>query len=349
MRALGMRQVGEPILLDLPEPTPPKPDEVLVEIEMVALSIAEARATRGDRFRHFDQRIDPLRPFIFGFAGVGRIAEPGSSGLAQGQRVVLSGLATCGSCAFCSQGHENHCRNLRLSGIDVDAPGFARERLTVPARRVFPLQEGFALEKACVVSEVATAIHALRRGRLQSGEAMGVVGAGRHGRQLIRVAKRWGAVAVAIDLDQAARERARAAGADDALAPGERPSHQLDMVVHANSDEGSLGLCCDLAVPQGRIVLLGTPTGLDVPLPRAFDRVVRTERELIATDSKNPAEYREAIALMAHGQEDWDIRQPHRVPMADGPAALRRAAERWPLPEDLFIAVGQSVGNKAQR
>jgi len=339
MRALGMRRIGEPEVLTVGDPGPPGPGEVRVAVELVALSIAEVRALRGDRFRHFGQTLDPNEPFIFGFAGAGRIVASGSAGIAIGTRVVLSGLASCGLCKHCLQGFENHCANLQFSGIDVGCPGFAREYVTLPARRTFPVPHTISLERTCVVSEVATAIHLLRRGRLRSGESVGIVGAGRHGRQVVRVAKRLGARVVAVDPNPAARELALAAGADEAWAPGDAAEGAHDLVVHANSVEASLITSCDIAKVGGRIVLLGTPGAVDVAVPDFTQRVVTSERELIGTDSKNPEEFEAAIEMMSSGREDWEIRRPRRVPLASAPFEFAEAARRWPIEDELFVEI----------
>jgi threonine dehydrogenase-like Zn-dependent dehydrogenase len=228
----------------------------------------------------------------------------------------------------------------------VDSPGFACEYVTLPARRTFPVPESVSLEKTCVVSEVATAIHLLRRGRLVPGESVGVVGAGRHGRQIVRVAKRLGARVVVVDPNPVAREMALAAGADGSYAPGEATHGVHDLVVHANSVEGSLATCCDIAIEGGRIVLLGTPAGLDVSIENFMERVVITERELIGTDSKNPEEFEAAIAMMSTGQEDWDIRRPRRIPLEEAAFELAEAARLWPINDELFVEIAQSLGGR---
>lgn len=338
MRAVGMRELGEPVLLEVPDAPQPQDGEVRVAVRLVAISVGEARAVRGDRFRHFGQRVDPDRPFIFGFAGTGIVAETAAPDVPVGERVVLAGLDACGRCSFCARGIENHCLKLRFSGIDVDSPGFMREYVTLPARRAFPIPSGLGDETACVAGEVATAVHALRQGRLARGESLAVVGAGRHGRQIIRTANRLGARRiVAIDVDRAALARAADAGANQTCEPAGAPRGASDVAVHANSDELTIALCCDLVHKQGRVVLLGTPTRLDVPLSAFLDRVVMPERALVGTDSKTFADFRDAIALMADGAGDWEIRKPRRVPLEQAPAALRTAAADWPLSEELFV------------
>lgn len=342
MLALAMRTIGAPEVLSLPDPGAPQADEVRVAVELIALSIAEVRALRGDRFRHFGQTLDPNVPFVFGFAGAGRVVASGAASVAVGTRVVLSGLASCGQCEYCVQDLENHCTNLRFSGIDVGCPGFGSQFVTLPARRTFVVPDSIALERTCVVSEVATAVHLLRRGRLQAGESVGIVGAGRHGRQIVRVAKRLGARVVAVDPHPIARQLALAAGADAAFTPEEAAHGVHDLVVHANSVEASLVTCCDIARTGGRVVLLGTPAGVDVAIADFTRRVVEAELELIGTDSKNPEEFVMAIEMMSRGNEDWEIRHPRRVSLAEAPLAFADAARRWPIDHELFVEISSS-------
>ena len=87
---------------------------------------------------------------------------------------------------------------LRLAGIHAELPGFCRERVTIPAERAFPVPDELSDEQACLGGEVATAVHLLRVGDVGDGTALGVVGAGRHGRHVIRLAGLLGASRVVI-------------------------------------------------------------------------------------------------------------------------------------------------------
>jgi hypothetical protein len=74
--------------------------------------------------------------------------------------------------------------------------------------------------------------------------------------------------------------------------------------------------------------------------------VVERELELIATDSKNPPEYRAAIALMSSGNEDWEVRDPNVVSMKEAPAILERSRHTWPFERDVYIRVGSPARRK---
>jgi threonine dehydrogenase-like Zn-dependent dehydrogenase len=343
MKALAMRTVGRPEVLEIDPPGSPGPGQVLVRMDMVALGVAEMRAVRGDRFRHFGQHVDPEDPFVFGFSGVGRVEDPGDSGFEPGQRLLISPLIGCGECEHCRAGNVNRCAQLLMAGLDVGAPGFGQELMVISAERGYPVPEGLSDELVSIAGEVATCVHAWAQGRLVAGEAAGVVGSGRHGRHAIRVAKALGArEIVAVDPSEQARALAVEAGADRAFDPASAPGDvELDAIIHAVSDETMLGPSLDLCGIGGRVVALGTPVALDVEIPDFFNRLVLAERELTGTLSKPPADFAEAMRLMTTLGGDWGVRSPRTIPLAQAPAALIQASEQWPLPDDVFIEVGE--------
>src|SRR5262249_33190889 len=151
--------------------------------------------------------------------GVGHITEPGDSGLPAAQRVLMSGVVSCGVCAQCRSGRDNLCPHLRMAGIHPTPAGVCRQRAVLPSDRVFAVPDGLTDEQACLAGEVASSLHLLRLGGVTDGTTLAVVGAGRHGRHAMRLAKLLGAIrVVAIDPDPVMHELALAAGADEAVA-----------------------------------------------------------------------------------------------------------------------------------
>jgi threonine dehydrogenase-like Zn-dependent dehydrogenase len=344
MKTLAMRSLGRPEVLEIDPPGNPGPGEVLVRMNMIALGVAEMRAVRGDRFRHFGQHIEPDDPFVFGFSGVGQVQDASDSSFKEGDRLLISPLVGCGECEHCRAGHINLCSRLLMAGLDVGCPGFGQELMLIPGERAYPVPQDLSDELVCIAGEVATVVHAWAQGRLAEGEAAGVVGSGRHGRHAIRVAKALGArEIVAIDPSEDARALGLEAGADRAFDPASLPDDaELDVVLHAVSDETMLGPSLDLCGIGGRVVALGTPVALDVEIPDLFRRLVVAERELIGTLSKPPVDFANAMRLMSTLGGDWGVRSPRTIPLAQGPAALIQASELWPLPEDVFIEVAET-------
>jgi propanol-preferring alcohol dehydrogenase len=87
-----------------------------------------------------------------------------------------------------------------MIGHHVDG-GYA-EYIAVPSRNAIPLPEEISFEEgATLMCASATALHALRKGRLKDGETVAVFGIGGLGMSAIQLAKALGAVEVyAVDI-----------------------------------------------------------------------------------------------------------------------------------------------------
>jgi propanol-preferring alcohol dehydrogenase len=134
-------------------------------------------------------------------SGVVAQAGPAVSGWQPGDRVCLHYMATCGHCPYCHQGTEQFCASGQMIGKQRDG-GYA-QFIVVPARSVFPLPDAIPFEQGAVMMcSSATALHALRKGRLAVGESVVVFGAGGLGMSAIQLARAMGALHIfAVDLD----------------------------------------------------------------------------------------------------------------------------------------------------
>ena len=346
MLAIGQTRFSNPVLLTLPEPSNLREREIRVRMSLSPIGVAEVRALEGHAIKLKGQIVDEDHPFIFGFAGVGTIDDPGQSDLQPGQRVLVTPYNTCGECAACLAEDEIQCPNRNgLSGIDVHTPGMMREYLVVPSRCVLPLPDGISDEEGCYVSEVATAIHLLRRVTLKPDQTVAVVGCGRHGQHTALVAKAMGAKNVlGVDPSQVSREAVLACGADEVIAaPDGRTGY--DVVIHCNSFLETLGTCCDLARVGGTVGLLGTPE-MDHPnaeIEEFTRRILETERLLVASISKGTASFRVAINLMTNGMP-LKIKNPQTVSMSQAPQQFMETLAEWPGGRPTFVdlRIGES-------
>jgi D-arabinose 1-dehydrogenase-like Zn-dependent alcohol dehydrogenase len=340
MKALAMRQVGIAELVDLPEPPAPASGEVAVDVDMVSLGVSELQGMKGNLLALWGETIDPDDPFVFGFAGVGHVTDPGDSGMAPGQRALLSGVVTCGECAQCRAGRDNLCPQLRMAGIHPTPAGYCRERAVLPSNLVFPVPDELSDEQACLAGEVASSLHLLRLGGVTDGTTLAVIGAGRHGRHAIRLGKLLGAVrVVAIDPDPAMHELALAAGADEAVASVGAVRELVTVVAHTAPGIESLVEALDICAPGGCITGLGTPVTPNMSIEQFYARVVKPERVIVGSRSKTKAEFRDALALMAQAPELWQIPQVRHVPFADGAEFLSGIVAAWPLAGECYLKV----------
>jgi threonine dehydrogenase-like Zn-dependent dehydrogenase len=111
--------------------------------------------------------------------------------LAPGDPVAIEPLSACGVCDVCLGGRPNICRDVQLFGIHR-AGGFA-ESICVPAERAFPVPRDLDPALAALCEPTAVAIHGIRRGGLEPGQRVLVLGAGTIGLLGVVAARRAGA------------------------------------------------------------------------------------------------------------------------------------------------------------
>jgi NADPH:quinone reductase-like Zn-dependent oxidoreductase len=214
MKAVLFRQHGGSEVLeytDFPAPEP-KPGEALVRLHAAALNRMDVMVRNG--WPGFKLEL----PHINGADGAGEVVAFGSTetgGLEIGDHVVINANLGCGECEFCAAGKDNMCRNWHLLGETVR--GTYAEYVSLPVRQLYRLPQGFDLHRAAAAALVyQTAWHSLvRRGNLQMGETVLVVGAGGGvNTASVQIAKRFGAQVVVVGSDARKLELAESLGAD---------------------------------------------------------------------------------------------------------------------------------------
>lgn len=209
MRAAMYDAYRAPITVrNVPDPVP-EPDAVIVAVAANGICRSDWHAWVGH---------DPVTfPHVPGHECAGTVIEAGRDvrRWRVGDRVIVPFSIGCGRCEECRQGHSNVC-------LDPWTPGFSAwgsfaERVAIrhaDANLVsLPTTVGF-VEAASLGCRFMTAYWGLiERGRLRPGEWLAVYGAGGLGLAAIMIARAVGATVVAVDIDDAKLEQARAHGA----------------------------------------------------------------------------------------------------------------------------------------
>jgi 2-desacetyl-2-hydroxyethyl bacteriochlorophyllide A dehydrogenase len=208
MKALRLTGIGEPLRLrQIPEPRAGD-REVVVQVRAAGICHSDAHYRAGS------SPAGPL-PLTLGHEVAGEILQTGAavSGLKVGDPVCLHYLVTCGECEHCRGGREQFCSSASMLGKHRDG-GYA-ELICVPARNAVRLPSVLPFDQAALLMcSSATALHALRKSRLQAGERVAVFGAGGLGLSAIQLARFFGALEVfAVDILPGNLERAAAYGA----------------------------------------------------------------------------------------------------------------------------------------
>ena len=215
MKAVLFRQHGGPEVLeytDFPNPEP-KPGEALIRLRAAALNRMDVMVRNGW------PGIKLVLPHINGADGAGEVVSLGSAteaeGLETGDPVVINANLGCGICEFCLAGKDNMCRDWHLLGETVR--GTYAEYVALPLKQLYRLPRDLDFHQAAAAALVyQTAWHSLvKRGGLQKGETVLVVGAGGGvNTASIQIAKFIGAPVVVIGSDTKTRDMAESLGAD---------------------------------------------------------------------------------------------------------------------------------------
>ncbi|MGE5373984.1 MAG: alcohol dehydrogenase catalytic domain-containing protein [Bacteroidota bacterium] len=205
MKAIRMVEAGKPLeLQSIPIPTIGEKD-ILVRVRAAGICHSDVHYRDG-------RSSMGQMPITLGHEVAGEIEwiGPQVTTLLAGDRVALHYNISCGDCYFCTTGNEQFCTTVRMLGHHVDG-GYA-EYVAVPARNAIPLPEQISFEEgATLMCASATALHALRKGRVRAGETVAVFGVGGLGLSAIQLARAMGAVEVfAVDIQQDKLELASA-------------------------------------------------------------------------------------------------------------------------------------------
>jgi alcohol dehydrogenase len=208
----GERQLS---LTHVAEPPPPAPDEIKVQIRIVALNHIDVWSWRGMAFakREF--------PIILGAEASGEVLAVGSNvkDLAVGDIVAFYGARTCGTCQPCREGRDNFCEGPRaMYGFNVD--GFLRDRMNIPARLAVKAPKGLdVVAAASAPITFGTVEHMLfDNAKLKAGETILVQAGGSGiGTAAIQLAKSVGATVITTVGSDDKMEKVRSLGADHVI------------------------------------------------------------------------------------------------------------------------------------
>jgi NADPH:quinone reductase-like Zn-dependent oxidoreductase len=212
MKAVLFHQHGGPEVLQYEDfPTPePKAGEVLVRLRAAALNHADLWTRNGWPGLKLEL------PHIPGADGAGEIAALGENvaGWKVGDRVAINANIGCGDCEACRAGQDNLCRDWHLLGETIR--GTYAEYISVHARQLYRLPDAFDYKTAAGAALVyLTAWHSFKKGNLQAGETVLIVGAGGGvNAASIAIAKYLGACVIVIGSGERKLAYAESLGAD---------------------------------------------------------------------------------------------------------------------------------------
>jgi alcohol dehydrogenase len=330
MRALTLVGDRKLELRDVPPPTAPSDGEVQVRVKAVALNHLDLWGFRGMAFAKRQM------PLVVGVEASGEIAAVGKGvdSFRAGQKVVMYGGLTCGTCKACREGRDNLCENVAgIMGFHVD--GFARDLLNMPARLVIPVPDGVAdRDAACAPIAFATVEHMLfDNAKLQPGETILVQAGGSGiGTVAIKMAKALGCSVITTVGDDAKAEKAKALGADhvinyktqrfETITRKLTNKKGVDVVFEHVGGEGFNGSLLVLK-RGGRLVTCGSTAGPSIQFN--LMQLFQQQYKIFGSFGATMANIRASLAKMAAGMTPViDL----EVPLAEFERGLARLESR---------------------
>lgn len=289
MRAMQLRQPGEPLVLtEFPDPEPAS-GEVSVRVSACGVCRTDLHVVDGEL-------PNPKLPVIPGHEIVGHIDAIGADAgaLQVGMRVGIPWLgSTCGVCAYCTHGQENLCDRPLFTGYTRDG-GYATHAVT-DARFVLPLPiEGDDVATAPLLCAGLIGWRSLRMAG--EGKTIGLYGFGAAAHIIAQVARWQGRTVFAFTRpgDTAAQEFACRLGASWAGASDEPPPEPLDTAI-IFAPVGALVPAALKAVRKGgRVVCAGIHMS-DIP---SFPyRLLWEERQIVSVANLTRADGKEFFAI----------------------------------------------------
>lgn len=336
MRALIFDGPGRLRLAGVARPVP-GPGEVLVRVHWAALCGTDLRIVAGTKTR------DVRTGYPIGHEAAGTVTAVGQgvTGYAEGDRVGVCVVVSCGQCAFCGADRENLCRSRITLGYHTD--GALADFMLMPAYAVgrgnlFKLPDSVKLEVAPLVEPLACCLNGQHEMGLHAGEGrprhdqsqqLVIFGAGPIGLLHLLLARKGGGWPIGcitvVEPRAERREYARRFGADAVCTPEEfEADDAFDAGILAVGVPEVLPTVLRAVRPCGRVSLFA---GFAAAGKALFDPnlVHYKQIRLFGASESRRRDYAEALELVSAGLVDPAPLITHRFALADYAEAFRVA------------------------
>ncbi|MEE9275980.1 MAG: zinc-binding dehydrogenase, partial [bacterium] len=279
-------------------------------------------------------------PFIIGheWAGAIEAVGPGVTGFAPGDKVAGSSAVGCGYCRNCMKGRYNICLNYGDLGAGhraygMSAQGAYAQYMNANARSIVKLSPDFDLGEASLLDTGGIALHIAKRGGIEPGDTVVVIGPGSVGSITYQCARALGAgrvivVGRGLRLAKAAElgyetvdyEKTDAAEYVKEATGGVGPDVVLECSGAAAAFLQAMGM-----VKKGGRIVIGGIIPEEVPVP--MSKILLDEIDIVGSRAA-PNCLPEVLALVESGALRLRPLVTHRFPLREFTEALETFGQR---------------------
>ncbi|GLZ06309.1 alcohol dehydrogenase [Actinomadura sp. NBRC 104412] len=291
---------------EVPIPVPEGPLDVVVRIGGAGVCRTDLHILEGQ----WAEKTGVPLPYTIGHENAGWVHAVGSAvtNVAEGDKVIVHPLITCGLCRACRAGDDMHCENGRFPGIDTDG-GYA-DYLRTSARSLVRIDDSLEPADVAALADAGlTAYHVAAKAarRLTPRDRCVVIGAGGLGHIGIQVLKAISpAELIVVDRNPDALKLAVSIGADHGvLADGTQVEQVLDrtgghgaeVVVDFVGEGGATADGVRMLRRAGDYHVVGYGENIDVP---TID-IISTEISFVGNLVGSYSDLSDLMALAARG------------------------------------------------
>jgi alcohol dehydrogenase len=317
----------------VPDPEIIDPTDAIVRIDSSTICGTDLHILKGD--------VPETTPgTVLGHEAIGTVQEVGGavSGVAPGDRVLVSCISACGRCRYCKEARYGQCLGGGgwILGHTIDGLQAEYARTPFADTSLHKVPEDLSDEQVLFLADILpTAFEVgVLNGAVAPGDVVAIVGAGPIGLAAILTARLFSpSRIIAVDLADSRLARAGEFGADTTINNSIRDAAALvmeltddlgaDVAIEAVGIPQTFELAAELIRPGGHVANIGVhghPAALH--LESLWSRDVTLTTGLVDTST-----IPQLMNLIRHGQLDPTVLATHRFALADTMAAYDTFAD----------------------
>ena len=333
MKALVYHGPGQRAWDTVDDPTIVDSTDAIVRIDTSTICGTDLHILKGD--------VPETAPgTVLGHEAVGTVQEVGASvsTVAQGDRVLMSCVSSCGRCRYCKEGRYGQCLGGGgwIFGHLIDGLQAEYARVPFADNSVYKVPEQLSDEQVLFLADILPTSFevGVLNGMVAPGDVVAIVGAGPIGLAAMLTARLYtpGRI-VAIDLADSRLDSARRFGADTTINnSSEDPVARVmeltdglgaDVAFEAVGMPQTFELAAELIRPGGRVANIGVHgQSATLHLEKLWIRDVTITTGLVDTFS-----IPQLMRLISSGRLDPSLFATHRFPLGDTMAAYDTFAD----------------------